>query len=103
VIGVKTHRNEGRGADLEFWSDAVEYQKVDLDGLALVGREALATDAGLKGTLFEFALGEGEARYTYLVALFVDAQRIVTIEAAGPQPDLQTDRDKLLTAVKSLR
>jgi hypothetical protein len=103
VIALTAHPNEDKSADLAFWSQAVEHQKVDLDGMRLAGREDIKSAGGLEGVLFNFETGEGEGKVTYLVALFVTPQKIHTIEAGGAAAAIAGDIDKLRTAMLSVR
>jgi hypothetical protein len=103
VLALRSRPNESAQADLAFWSQAVEHQKVQLDGLKLVGREEIRSERGLAGTLFTFELGTGQARLLHLIALYVTPQRIYTVEAAGPAPLIEEQRDTLLAALRSLR
>ena len=103
VIAFKSRPNEDRSADLKFWTQAVEYQKVDLDGMKLIDRESIKASGGLEGTLFHFEGGEGQAKITYLVALYVAPTRIYTVEATGPTTALTMDLDKLRKSMLSVR
>jgi hypothetical protein len=103
VIALKARPNEDASADLAFWSQAVEHQKVDLDGLRLAGRDAIKSDSGLPGVLFNFELGEGQGKVTYLVALYVTPRQIYTVEAGGPNDIISPDLEKLRKAMLSLR
>jgi hypothetical protein len=103
VIALTARPNEDASADLTFWSQAVEHQKVDLDGLRLAGREPIKTNTGLDGVLFSFELGEGQGKVAYLVALYVTPQRIYTVEVGGPADAIAGDMDKLRQAIVSLR
>lgn len=103
VIALKSRPNEDRSADLAFWTQAVEYQKVDLDGMKLIDRESIKSTSGMDGTLFHFESGEGQAKITYLVALYVTPTRIHTVEATGPTPALTADLDKLRKSMLSAR
>jgi hypothetical protein len=103
VIALKTRPNEDAAADLAFWSQAVEHQKVDLDGLHLAGRESIKSTAGREGVLFNFETGEGQGKVTYLIALYVTPQRIFTVEAGGPAEIVAQDMEKLRTAILSVR
>jgi len=103
VIALKARPNEDASADLMFWSQAVEHQKVDLDGLHLAGREEIKSKQGLDGVLFNFELGEGEGKVTYVTALYVTPQRIYTVEAGGPTGLVKEDMEKLRAAVLSIR
>jgi hypothetical protein len=103
VIGLRARPNEDAAADLSFWSQAVEHQKVDLDGLRLAGRENIKAKSGLDGVLFNFELGEGQGKVTYLVALFVTPQKIYTVEAGGPADIIAEDMEKVRQAMLSVR
>ncbi len=103
VIALKSRSNEDRSADLKFWSDAVEYQKVDIDGMKLVNRESIKSASGLEGVLFHFDSGEGQAKTSYLVALYVTPARIHTVEATGSAKALAEDMDKVRKSMLSLR
>ena len=101
VIALTARPNENTTADLAFWSQAVEHQKVDLDGMRLAGREAIKSNSGRDGVLFQFELGQGQGRVTYLVALYVSSQTICTIEAGGPADAIAEDLPKLREAILS--
>jgi hypothetical protein len=103
VIALKSRPNEDRSADLKYWTQAVEYQKVDLDGMRLIDREAIKSAGGTDGTLFHFESGEGQAKIAYLVALYVTPTQIHTIEATGPAAALAPDMEKLRKSMLSLR
>jgi hypothetical protein len=103
VIALKSRPNEDASADLAFWSQAVEHQKADLDGLCLAGRESVKSESGLDGVLFNFELGEGQGKVAYLIALYVTPRRIYTVEAGGPADLVAQDREKLRKALLSVR
>lgn len=103
VIALTSRPNEDRTANLDFWAAAVEYQKVDLDGMKLADREAIRSAGGLDGVLFRFETGEGRAKLAYLVALYVTPTQIHTMEATGPAEALLPDLEKLKKSMQSLR
>jgi hypothetical protein len=103
VIALKTRANEDKSANLEFWSQAVEYQKVDIDGMKLAKKESIKSKSGLDGVLFDFEAGEGQAKISYLVALYVTPMKIYTVEATGPTKAITEEREKLRTSMLSLR
>ena len=103
VFALTARPNEDESADLAFWSQAVEHQKVDLDGMRLAGRDAIKSAGGLDGVLFNFETGEGAGKVTYLVALYITPQRIYTIEAGGAAALVAEDLEKLRKAVLSMR
>ena len=103
VIALSSRANEDSHAGLEFWAEAVAYQKVDVDGMQLASSEPIKGKIGQEGVLFNFESGEGQAKTTYLVALYVTPSRIYTIEATGPTSELAKDMDKLRKAMTSFR
>lgn len=103
VLALRQHPNPDAKADLAYWSQAVEHQKVTLDGLTLTGREEIRTKSGLAGTLFQFELGDGARKTGYWVGVFVDPRRIVTVEVGGPADELHDQADALHTAIRSVR
>lgn len=103
VIAVRRHANPSTDADLDYWSQAVEHQKVDVEGMKLVAREAVRTDRGQDGTLFQFELGEGQRRTAYWVAVFAKGFTITTVEVAGSSEGVALEADALKTSIRSLR
>lgn len=101
AIALSSRANEDRSADLDFWAAAVEHQKVDVDGMRLVGRREIRSRSGLSGVLFTFEIGEGQNRLAYLVALYVTPERVYTIEAAGLADAIAADTDKLRQSMES--
>lgn len=103
VLAVKARPNEDAKADLAFWSTAVERQKVQFDGMTLVARESIRSDAGVDGVLFQFESGDGPSRLQYWVALFVTPSRITTFEAGGTADKLGPDTAAIRKAALSVR
>ena len=103
VLALTARPNADATANLDFWSQAVERQKVDVDGLRLASRESIQSQRGLAGVLFQFELGEGQGKAAYLVALYVTPQRIYTIEAGGMTEAVTPELPKLRQALESLR
>lgn len=103
VVALTIRSNEDRTADLKFWTQAVEYQKVDLDGMKLADRQELKSNSGLAGTLFNFETGEGRGKITYLVGLYVTPMRIYTIEATGPAESLAPELPRIKESMQSVR
>jgi hypothetical protein len=104
TFAMSDRPNAGKSnGTLDFWRDALKHEKITLGRYRLSGDEPLRTDAGWDGRLLDLRLGRGAAEYTWLVALFVDPGRIVTIEAGGPSAQVSEDRDRLVAAMKSLR
>ncbi len=103
AIGLRVHDNTDPPGDLDFWTQAVEHQKVEIDGMKLAARDAIRSEAGLDGTLFQFELGEGQGRTAYWVALWVSGPRIITVEAALPAEIAADEEEAIKTSMRSVR
>lgn len=103
VFALTSRDNPAGAGDLTFWSQAVEHQKVAIDGYRLEKREEIKAASGLAGTLFDLRVGSGSAEYTYLLALYVSPRTIYTVEAGGPSKRIETDRAAITRAMASLR
>ncbi len=104
TLSASGRGNEGgKPADLAFWAEAFKHEKVELGRYRLQAEQEIRTEAGREGRLLDLRLGQGAAEYTWLVALFVDPSRIVTVEAGGPTAQIAPDREKLLGAMRTLR
>jgi hypothetical protein len=99
VLALSVRPNEHASGDLEFWSTAIEHQKVDLDGLKLVARESVKNKSGQDGTFFHFETGEGQGKLAYLITLYVTPLKVFTFEAAGGAAAIDKDMAKLKTAM----
>lgn len=103
ALGVRHHHNPDANANLEFWSGAIEHQKVDVDGMKLASRDPIRTEAGVDGTLFRFDVGEGQSMTGYWVAVFVHERKVTTVEVAGPASALSEEAEVLKKSVQSVR
>lgn len=103
VIACNVRSNSDKSADLKFWTEAIEHQKVDIDGMKLAGRDSLKSQSGLEGVLFRFESGEGQGKTAYLLALYVTSWKIYTIEATGPAESIAKDLDKLRASMQTIR
>lgn len=104
VITASTVLNENAKADLAFWTAALEHEKVTLNRWKLVGREAVKAADGVAGNLLRFEMPSGASETTgYVVAIFVTAERIRLVEAAGPAAWLAEDLEAIRKAVASSR
>ena len=103
AIGLRVHDNTDPPGDLDFWTQAVEHQKVDLEGMKLAARDAIRSDAGLDGTLFQFELGEGQGKTAYWIALWVSGRRIMTVEAALPVELSADEAEAIKKSMRSVR
>lgn len=103
AIGVKIRANKDRGAGLEFWAAEIERQKVVLEQMRLVSRDAIHTDAGKNGALFHLVVGGGSGQVTYLLAVFVDGGRVITVEAAEYGDPPREHLEALRASIRSVR
>lgn len=103
VFALTSRDNPAGEGDQTFWSQAVEHQKVAIDGYRLEGREEIKSESGLGGTLFDLRVGSGSAEYTYLLALYVSPRTIYTVEAGGPSKRIEADRAAISRAMTTLR
>ncbi len=99
VLALSVRANEHASGNLAYWSAAIEHQKVDIDGLKLIAREAIKNKEGLEGTFFHFETGEGQGRVAYLITLYVTSLKVFTFEAAGGAESIGEDLAKLRTAM----
>ena len=103
TLGISERVNEGgKPADLAYWTEAFKHEKVELGRYRLNSEQSIRTDQGRDGMILDLRLGQGAAEYTWLVALFVDPSRVVTVEAGGPTRQIAPDRDKLVAAIRTL-
>lgn len=103
VFAMTARENPNRDAGLDFWTRAVEHQKVTLEGYRLSGRSEIKTRAGQPGALFDLRVGSGNNEYTYLIGLFVTPRTIYTVEAGGLSKQIENDRVAIGEAMASLR
>lgn len=102
VIACNVRSNQDKG-NLKYWSEAIEHQKVDLDGMRLAGREEIRSTRGVDGVLFNFETGEGQGKISYLLAVYVTDWKIYTVEATGPAEQIKKDMDNLRAAMRTVR
>ncbi len=100
VYRVRTVRNKPK-ADLEFWREAVRRRLIDA-GYRLVAESDVAA-SGAPGALLELSAPDGERDATGLVAVFVDGNAIVVLEAAGEAARFAKAKDAVLAAMKATR
>lgn len=103
ALGVKRRANVDKSATLQYWTDAIEHQKCDIDGFKLAAKDDIQSGDGRKGVLFNFESGEGQAKLTYLVALFVTPADITTVEAAGPTADFTADIPAIRKSIEGMQ
>jgi hypothetical protein len=102
VLALTIHANEEAG-DLAFWSAAVEHQKVTIDNMRLVSRDTIRGEGEREGVLFAFQQGGGLDKLVYWIGLFVTPQKIAVFEAAGPEAEMASDKERLRKSIESWR
>lgn len=102
VIAADVHDNEDENATVEFWANAIEYQKVELDGFMLAKRAETRTNSGVDGVLFHFELGEEGDQLTYVIGVFVTPDHVITVECVGLTEAIATDLDEIEASIQTL-
>lgn len=103
ALGVKRRANVDKSATLQYWTDAIEHQKCDIDGFKLAAKDDIQSGDGRKGVLFNLESGEGQSKLTYLVALFVTPADITTVEAAGPTAEFTADIPAIRKSIEGMQ
>ena len=103
VIALSKQWNDDKTADLVYWSEAIEYQKVDIEGYNLIERESIRSEEeDLTGTLLTFEVGEKADKILYLVGIYVDRRSIWVIEAGGPVDSIKEEKAEIVKSMESL-
>ncbi len=84
VLAVRQRENRPQGTP-EFWSEVVRKDLTEGRGYAVRSTKELP-----KGRLTVFSVPQDKAT-SYAFVLLVDPERIVTVEMAGPQADVEKD------------
>jgi hypothetical protein len=96
VIAIRERRNE-QEASLDFWTAVIRRELTETQGYAVRSSKEIEG-----GRAIHFAAPH-EKTTSYYVALFVTPSRIVTIEVAGPQEEVDRDLPRLEKYISSLR
>jgi len=88
VIAIRERSNEP-GASLDFWTAVIRRELVETQGYAVCSQKAVGS-----GQAILFAAPQ-EKSTSYYVVLYVTPQRIVTVEVAGPQAQVERDLPRL--------
>jgi len=70
-------------ASLSFWSDAMT-RHLKKRGYAFKSKTCFKNNAGVPGCTLDFVIPRGAEDWVFSETIFVDDERIVLIEAAGP-------------------
>lgn len=99
VIAVRAEPNP-KGGTLDYWAQAIQKEMVDVAGYTLVKCDPIKASAG-EGRLIEFSANVGDVPHTYWVAVFVNWQRILVVEAGGKADKMAADRAAIVKAIQS--
>ena len=97
---VREHENP-EGGTLEFWVDAVRRELVDARGYECIG-ERDCPRGGIPGRELSFEVQNGLERYAYLVAVYLDGDRVLVGEAGGEAEAFARDLDVVRAAIDRL-
>ncbi len=84
VLAVRELPNEPKGT-LAFWSEAVENQLRFARGYALLEKLPFESTKGASGALLRFGFDQDHGAQRYTVAVLVSGDRILVLEAGGPE------------------
>jgi hypothetical protein len=96
VIAIRERKNDQQ-ASTEFWTHVITKELTEVQGYAVRSSKELH---GGRAILFA---APQERTTSYYVALFVTASRIVTVEIAGPQADVERDLPRLEEYIGTLK
>ncbi|MDH4319509.1 MAG: hypothetical protein OEV64_14060 [Desulfobulbaceae bacterium] len=96
---IRREKNEPF-AELAFWKEALKKRMVDA-GYTFMKDEDI--DMGKRpGYLLELAAPLGTQDYTYLIALCLQDDQLVIVEAAGEMTSFKTRRQEIIATVQGL-
>ena len=100
IIALRKIDNPKNGT-LEFWAKAIE-NELSQEGHSLVENSPVRSDAGTGGRLMTFSSVHQGEEFTYMLAIFVEGERILVAEAGGKAVDVKKHAEdinkSLLTA-----
>jgi hypothetical protein len=89
-------------AELPFWTDALK-RHLEARGYAFKDRDCFKTSAGLDGCTLSFLLPFGAEDWQMSETVFVDGNRIILLEAAGPFDRFARVEPGLKTALRTFK
>lgn len=101
VVAFQVRENLKNGSS-EFWTDAI---RSDLTGRGyrLEKEEDVENSAGQPGKLMTFSAKQQGSQFTYMLAVFVTAQRVVTAEGGGKSEAVAKRADAIRASLLSAR
>jgi hypothetical protein len=87
-------------AELPFWKTALKKHMLD-SGYRFIGESDITSD-GRPGYQLELSAPLGDKDYIYLIALFVNGDRLVIAEASGEAVTFRKHRDSVTAAVSRM-
>ena len=96
VLAIRERPN-AQEASLDFWTSVIRKELTETQGYAV------RTTKELQGGRAILFAAPHEKTTSYYVALFVTAARIVTVEVAGPQEEVDKDLPRLEEYIAGLR
>jgi hypothetical protein len=100
VYRVRAEDNDPK-AELSFWREALKKRMLDA-GYTFISDGDIKAN-GRAGYLLELAAPQGPMDYSYLVALFVDGDKLVVAEVAGEVTKVRGRRQELVSAISAIR
>lgn len=100
VYAVKQLEHSPKG-DLEFWSKAIENKLRLQTGYALLGKDEITTNSGLKGIQLRFGFDRSKQPHLYNVTVITTGDYIFLIESGGTLELVEEHSKELKDAVKS--
>ena len=100
VLGVRVLPNRPAG-DLGFWAGAVDAQL--RQRYTAVAAEDVQTPSGLRGRQLRYTFEQNGRLHHYWSTVFVQARRVVLVEAGGDEEYFTPRRAELEAAIASLR
>lgn len=99
---VRAHDNEDN-ADLAFWKTALKTHLKDSGYIQLAESEIRAgtTAAPTTGNLLTLASPLGAKDYTYLIAIFINKNKLLVFESAGETKYFGSHKDNIIKTIKN--
>ena len=94
--------DEERGGGLAFWVQAVKLQLARTGEYASLGERKVETRDGVAGMQLRFGRDERKTPYQYWITLLIASDKLVVIEAGGPEAKLQHYEPRITAAIRSL-
>ena len=93
---------EERGGGLAFWVQAVKLQLARTGEYASLGERKVTTRDGVHGMQLRFGRDERKTPYQYWITVLIASDKLVVIEAGGPEAKLTRYEPRITAAIESL-